>query len=110
MRVKVTDNSAKLIEIVRRKQSIGLRRVANQIVKSSRPKTPRRTGDLRDDTLIQVLGLRARIQWGKSYASLQEHTQFSHYTTPGTGPHFAENAVNEAVEKGAGLLTGGELI
>lgn len=110
MRVEVTDNTPQILDLVRRKQSIGLRRLANQVVKTSRPKTPKDKGDLRNNTLVQVLGLRARIAWNQDYAFIQEHTQFRNYTTPGTGPHFAEDAVNEVVSQGAGLLIGGELL
>lgn len=43
--------------------------------------------------LKQVLGLHGKVIWGKNYAGFQERKQYQNYTTAGTGPHFAENAV-----------------
>ena len=49
------------------------------------------------DIVKQVLGLKGKIVWGKNYAIYQESKQYRNYTTPGTGPHFAENSVKEVV-------------
>jgi hypothetical protein len=68
-------------------------------VRRSTPNTPKKTSALRRDALKQVLGLRATIQWSNEYAAKMEDIEFKHYTTPGTGPHFAENAVKEVASK-----------
>jgi hypothetical protein len=107
---KYTDNSAKLDAATRQKANLALRFIAEAIVNTSTPKTPKKTGRLRADVLKQVLGLHARIIWDKVYATTQEYVQHKNYTTPGTGPHFAENAVRQEVNNSvqhfrkAGLL------
>ena len=76
----------------------------------SEPKTPKKSGRLRMDVVKQVLGLAAKVVWGKKYGVYQETKRFKKYTTPGTGPHFAENAakdlppLTEKVAKNSGLI------
>ena len=36
---------------------------------------------------------------GKNYGVYQEEKQFKNYTTPGTGPHFAQKGAEGGVEK-----------
>ena len=96
--VKVTDNTNKVINDVKVKANVFLRLMADEIVKISKPKTPKDTNRLRSDILKQVLGLKGKIKWQKNYAGFQETKQFKNYTTPGTGPHYAENAVHKAVK------------
>ena len=95
--VKVIDNTGKIINDTEVKASIFLRTMADEIVKISTPKTPKKSGRMRMDIVKQVLGLKGKVKWGKNYAVYQETKQFTNYTTPGTGPHFAEDSVNEAV-------------
>jgi hypothetical protein len=95
MSVRVLDLSAAFIGQTQRTTNIALRFAAEAVVDAAEPNTPKDKGNLRRDVLKQVLGLRARIVWDKSYAEIQETKQFGHYTTSGTGPHFAENAVKQ---------------
>jgi hypothetical protein len=110
MSVKVTDNTQSIINNVNVKSSIFLRQMADQIVKIAEPKTPKREGFLRRDIIKQVLGLSGKIKWTKDYAVYQEVKQFRNYTTPGTGPGFAEGSVKKGVSltrqiaKKAGLI------
>lgn len=97
MSVKVTDNSAEVNFKAKSNASLALRQITDDIIRISGPKTPRRSGDLRNRVLKQVLGLNAKVAWQTDYAIYQETKQFGHYTTPGTGPHFAENAVRTVV-------------
>lgn len=99
MAYKITDNTNNVKNGLRQKSSLFLRTFAEQVVVASTPKTPRKTGRLRADVLKQVLGLSGKIVWGKNYAGRQESTQFRNYTTPGTGPHFAEDAINKMVRE-----------
>ncbi len=99
MSVKVTDNTAAVTSLLTQKASIFLRVAAEEIVSVSQKATPKKSGRLRMDTLKQVLGLSGKVVWQKGYAARQETTQFKNYTTPGTGPHFAENAVKAVSEK-----------
>lgn len=79
--------------------SLGLRLLGEEVFKLADPKTPRRYGNLRRDKVLQVLGLTAILRWDKKYAAAQEDIQHRNYTTPGTGPHYAENAVKQALTR-----------
>lgn len=98
MKVIIKDNTSKVLDDKKKKSSIFLRVLADAVVDESTPKTPMRTGQLRADVLKQVLGTKAKIVWGKRYAIFQENKQYRNYTTAGTGPHFAENAVRNVVK------------
>lgn len=97
MSVEVTDNSPAVMDDIQRKFSLALRFMLDAIDTASQPATPKRVGDLRKNKLKQVLGLSAAIQWRQGYAAIQEDVQHRNYTTPGTGPHYAENAVRPVV-------------
>ena len=99
MSVRITDNTPQIKSMFSIKASIFLRRMADQIVKISTPKTPKKTGDLRRGVVKQVLGLKGTIKWGKNYAVHQETKKFRNYTTPGTGPNFAVDAVKKGANK-----------
>lgn len=101
--VRIIDNTGRVNGDIKIKASIFLRNAAEAIVKESTPHTPKKTGRLRMDIIKQVLGLHGRIEWGKNYAVFQEEKQFANYTTPGTGPHFAENAVKKIVSNTAAI-------
>lgn len=110
VRVHITDNTGKVRQDLESKASIFLRLMAEGIVRTSQRRTPKKTGRLRADVLKQVLGLRGKIVWGKNYASRMEDIQFKNYTTPGTGPHYAESAVKagvratQSIAREAGLI------
>lgn len=97
MSVNVTDNTAAFESSIETKLPIFLRFMLDAIDRISTPNTPQDVGDLRKNKLKQVLGLHATIQWRQEYAAAQEDRQFRNYTTPGTGPHYAENAVKQVV-------------
>lgn len=101
MSVRVTDNSPAVTNLMKIRGSIFLRLMADEMVKISKELTPKDTGRLRMDITKSVLGLSGKIKWGKGYAAIQETKQFRNYTTPGTGPHFAESGVKSGVEKTA---------
>ncbi len=96
--VKITDNTSKVMADITVKANIFLRLMADEVVKISTPRTPKDTNRLRSDILKQVLGLKGKVKWQKNYAAFQETKQFKNYTTPGTGPHYAEDAVHKAVK------------
>lgn len=99
MSVKVTDNTATIRASFTQKSSLFLRLMAEEIVHISTPKTPKKTGRLRMDVVKEVLGLSGKIKWGKNYAIYQETKQYTNYTTPGTGPHYAEDSVKIGVSR-----------
>lgn len=97
MSVKIKDNTVKIIVNTDSNINLALRKMLDDIDKEAMPKTPRKTGELRKDILKSVIGKKGKIKWGMNYALYQEKKLFSHYTTAGTGPHYAENAVNKVV-------------
>ena len=99
MSVKFQSNTPKIISDTTIRVGLALRYALDDIDDIANPKTPKRKGNLRRDTLKQVLGKRGTIMWKKEYAIYQEEKQFKNYTTPGTGPHFAENAVKKVANK-----------
>ena len=93
MSVKVIDSTPIVKLTVRTQGSLALRFMLDDIDRIANPVTPKRFGNLRRDLLKQVIGLSSKIIWGKNYAIFQENKQYQNYTTPGTGPHFAQNSV-----------------
>lgn len=110
MGVRVIDNTPVVKETLNQKSSLFLRIIAEEIVALSTRSTPMKTGALRRDVLKQVLGLHGQVVWAKDYARYQEDKQFKNYTTPGTGPHFAESAVTKVVDGTAIIATRAGLI
>lgn len=98
MSVKIIDNTAKIVFDFRQNASIFLRYFADEVIKIAEPNTPTDTGRLKKDVLRQVLGLNGKIKWQKTYAAIQETKQFRHYSKAGTGPHYAQNAVELALQ------------
>jgi len=97
MSVRVKDYTNRVILDTSRKSSLALRFMTDSIQDASLPKTPKDKGNLRQNVLKTVIGLRGTIKWGQKYASILENKQFANYTTAGTGPHYAENAVMKVV-------------
>jgi hypothetical protein len=98
MSYTITDYSKQFENNTIQKANLFLRMMAEEMVRTSTPKTPKKSGRMRMDILKSVLGLKGKIVWGKDYAKYQETKQFKNYTTPGTGPHFAENAVMSSIK------------
>tara|TARA_B100001245_G_C22893621_1_gene430835 strand:- start:2332 stop:2709 length:378 start_codon:yes stop_codon:yes gene_type:complete len=92
---------------VERNTTIGMRQMIEDIHRTSRPITPKLTGDLRGDVrkTTQKLGsvVRGTIEWKRPYAWYQERGYTSgpvrRYTTPGTRAHFAETSVKKVTSK-----------
>ncbi len=104
MGVIVTDNTRQVIDELNQKTSIFLRVMTDKIVDYARPNTPKKEGRLREGTIKTVQGPHARIEWRKAYATVQERGsrkdgtyKIKNYSTPGTGPHYAEDAVKKGV-------------
>lgn len=97
MSVKVSSNTIKILTDIDQGVPLALRWMLEDIQLTADPRTPKDKGNLRRDTLISVLGRHGAIKWQKDYAVYQETKQYRNYTTPGTGPHFAETAVKKIV-------------
>lgn len=100
--VKYTDYTQPLVIKTQQQAVIFLRIACDVLVETAEPRTPKDKGNLRRDTLKQVLGLKASVRWRKEYAAYQEAGKrfdgsrvVKNYTTPGTGAHFAENAAKQ---------------
>lgn len=116
MSVRIQDNTPRLLTNSQRVANLAVRFAADDVLKYARKKTPYSGaiksrggksltggGHLRDDTVVKVNGGKARIRWGKSYAAIQEEgvtwgKKIKNYTTPGTGPNYAENAIKKVDE------------
>lgn len=93
---------------------IGMRQLLEDIHKTSRPITPKLTGDLRGDVRKKVSKLGNRIigiiEWQRPYAWYQERGYTSgpvkRYTTPGTKAHFAAISVKKVTSKRASKYFG----
>lgn len=107
MSVNTIDNTSRIQIDIQRKSNLALRFMLEGIDRTASPKTPKDTGILRNSPQKQVLGTTGTITWPQKYAQPQEAgvihgSRVRNYTTPGTGPHFAENAVaKEAVDNAA---------
>ncbi len=112
---RIDDNTREIASEKNNQAALGIRFMLEAIHRESTPKTPMLTGQLRADVKKEVLGTRGKIRWGKKYAYWQERGYTSgpvrRYTTPGTGAHFAEQAVSNVTKdsrqyfKKAGLVT-----
>lgn len=101
--VTFEDNSASWLQTQKTILSRALRRMGQDAVSLAKMTAPKKTGASRASGHVEGLGLEILAVFGDSdvkYAYKQETTQFSHYTTPNTGPHFLENGGDTAVKKG----------
>ena len=92
MSVKVVSHTTQIIAKNEANIPVAIRFALEDMKAISEPVTPKKTGDLRDSTVISVRGKNGKIIWKKRYAIYQEEKQFKNYTTRGTGPHFAKDA------------------
>ena len=121
MAYKINDNTVRMQVQMKTNLPLALRFMANDVKREAEPNTPKKSGMLRANVRINTGRQRASIRWGQKYAAAQEighmtvkaarvvtpdgggsfftlkpgRYNFKNYTTPGTGPHFAENAVKK---------------
>lgn len=75
---------------VDRMTNLGQYALVNQAHADMNRYVPMLTGDLRNQSSIGIDG--KSVHYNEPYARVQYHTQFSKYTTPGTGPYWDEKA------------------
>jgi len=97
--VKVKDNTNQVATMMEARSNTFLRFMGDAIKALAKSKTPKDKGNLRQDVVITIGKLKGEIAWNKKYAQIQESRRFQNYTTPGTGPHYAQNAVKDAASK-----------
>lgn len=108
----IKSNTARLKAKMSFDNQYRLRRIIEDVHMNANEKTPMKYGPLRAAVLKTVeSGNKGVIEWREPYAQIQEKgghgdpddlinfRPFMNYTTPGTGPHFAENAVEKAVKE-----------
>ena len=110
MSVKITDNTPTIRARASRSKQVFLRMLLEDVDNNAAPITPRDTGMLRNSTMKRVMGNRGTIIWNKVYARPQEagvvgrsHAPVRRYSTPGTGAHYAERAVQKTVRNGENI-------
>ena len=81
---------------------VALVQIAEAVIRTAEPNTPKKTGALRDSAHPTRAGQRqVSVEWSEPYAGDQEEgiasdgTPIHRYTTPGTGKDFAKNAINK---------------
>ncbi len=103
VKVKIEDSSGAWLQQEEIRVGRGLRRMAQDAVNIAKLTAPMKVGNLRDSGHVEGMGLQVKAVFGDSsvrYAAVQEKKQFSHYTTPGTGPKYLKNGGDAAVQKG----------
>lgn len=98
MSVKFTNHTPKVRQEGLQKASRFIRVFEEDAVNISLSGTPKKTGDLRRSHIKSVQGLHGRVRWLKKYAARLEKVRFKNYTTPGTGPNFALNAMKKTLK------------
>lgn len=106
MSYQIKDNIPALVIKTKANAVAFLRIACDVLVETAEPRTPKDKGNLRRDTLKQVLGLKGQVRWRKEYAAYQERGRrfdgthkVRKYSTPGTGSHFAEDAAKKIPKK-----------
>lgn len=97
MGVKITDNSDLAKFKVESDVMIINRLIIEDIHSRSSTITPMKTGNLRLKVDKTTDGKQSIIRWLSPYSARQENVHFKHYTTPGTGPHFARDSVKDTM-------------
>lgn len=100
MRVRYKSRAAVVRAKVRTVGQLAIRQVMDDVHSAASPHTPYRLGQLRSRVRKALVGpMHGRMVWDSHYAEFQERGfttgPVRNYTTGGTGPHFAENAVKE---------------
>jgi hypothetical protein len=95
--VSIVDNTAYIKAKVSSGIPLALRFALDDIHRIANPRTPMQHGNLRAEVTKTVVGKIGTITWHANYAIYQEKKRFSNYTTPGTGPNYAENSVTQIV-------------
>lgn len=91
VRVKVTKDLKGVKTRVDKMTKLGQYALANQVHADSNLYAPKRVGDLRRESY--VTGDNKQVIWAVPYARRQYYNQFTHYTTPGTGPKWDQKAL-----------------
>ncbi len=107
MSVKITDNTPLLKSKNVRAINLAIRLAMDDIDREAFRNTPKDKGELRKNIRKQVGQTSGTMTWASDYAAFQERGYSSgpirKYTTSGTGPNFAKNAVAKVASKFPGM-------
>lgn len=106
--VEITNNGDAWLQKQEITMQRGLRKMGMAVINLAKLTAPKKEGPLRESGHIEGMGNTIDCVFGDPnvrYAKVQEDghrggVYFKHYTTPGTGPHFLENAGNTIAKKG----------
>lgn len=84
---------------------VALQQIGESVIRSANPNTPKKTGKLRASAHVtKTGGKQVSVAWEEPYAQPQEEgiasngAPIRNYTTPGTGAHFAQNAIDKVAK------------
>ena len=102
MSVEKTNNTQYLKASIGNNIDLAIRMMLEDIHREAEPITPYKHGTLRTMVTKNMEGVHhGSITWFAPYAAYQERGYttgpVTHYTTPGTHAHFAEESVNKVV-------------
>lgn len=97
MAVRIQSNVPQIITQTDLGMEFAIRLALDDIQRTARPMTPMKTGELRSSSVIRAN--EGVVNWTADHAGILENKEFSNYTTPGTGPHFAERAVRQVEQR-----------
>lgn len=99
MSIYIDSKSERVIVDVQNMSQLATRFLLEQIHSNANSITPMKTGNLRARVKKSVKGTTGTIEWDSPYAVYQEKpNKRFRYTTPGTGPYYAEIAVTQGLE------------
>lgn len=122
MAVKVEDNTQVVKDDINVAAALTIRLMLNDIHSLSTPVTPLRENALRTSVIEYMpSSTKGIITWEVPYAGVQEkgyrtnpstgeRIYFRNYTTPGTGPHYAEDSVKKVMANADKYMQQGGLI
>lgn len=109
MSVTIKNNTPSVQFEIENGIGLAIRMLLEDIYVEANPNTPQKLGDLRARVIRKMdSNTKGSITWDSKYAAVQEKgyrmqgnrkIEFKHYTTPGTGPHYAQNAVEQTMKK-----------
>lgn len=97
MAVRIQSNTRQIIVETELGMEFAIRLALEDIRRTAAPITPMKTGELRSSAVVRAN--EGVVNWTADHSEILENKQFQNYTTPGTGPHFAERAVRQVEQR-----------
>lgn len=101
---KFEDNSKYIMALMQNRKFLFGQYMASDIKRRAISITPNKYGNLHTQIYVKGYGETTSITWRMPYAAYQERGMRAdgthvvrNYTTPGTGPHFAQQSVHETL-------------